>query len=114
MKILLLTLVLMAACIDWSSAQAHSFEDCCLTYTRVKNPRRVQRNMLRYQVQHTGGGCNLHAVILELPCATICVNPADKWVKNLIGSSKKGQFKKNETRRKWKRDPKRCKKQQRK
>ncbi|XP_078280051.1 C-C motif chemokine 25b [Rhinoraja longicauda] len=114
MKFLLLTLVLMAACIDWSSAQAHSFEDCCLKYVKVKNPRRVQRSILSFQVQHTGGGCNLHAVILELTCATICVNPHEKWVRNLISGSKKSQFKKNETTRKWKRHPNLCKKRQKK
>ncbi|XP_059846791.1 C-C motif chemokine 5 [Hypanus sabinus] len=89
MRFLLFTLVLMAACFYYSTAQANSFEDCCLKYTKVKNPRRVQKLIVNHRVQRTGGGCNLAAVILRLRNVSICVNPKEKWVRNYINLTEK-------------------------
>ncbi|XP_069779065.1 C-C motif chemokine 25b [Narcine bancroftii] len=108
MRFLLISLLLMATCFYWSTGQANSFEDCCLKYVKVKNPKRVQKNILSYQEVRTGGGCNLHAVILKLRRWTICVNPNENWVKNYIKISKTKQAK-SEMMKRCKKHPKFCK-----
>ncbi|XP_072100382.1 C-C motif chemokine 20-like [Mobula birostris] len=104
MRFLFLTLVLIAACFYCSTAQANSFEDCCLKYTKVKNPRRVQKHIISYQIQSTGGGCNLAAVILKLRNMRICVNPTDRWVRNYVNLTQRKSVK-----RRCKQHPKSCK-----
>ncbi|XP_067824788.1 C-C motif chemokine 25b [Heptranchias perlo] len=98
MRFQLLTLVLMATFFYLSASQG-SYEDCCLSYFRVKHPKNIQKYILSYRVQNTGGGCNLPAIVLTLNRVTICVNPNETWVKNYINSLKMKKNKKERTRR---------------
>ncbi|XP_067871938.1 C-C motif chemokine 14 [Heterodontus francisci] len=75
-----------------------SFEDCCLTYRHIKYPRRVQKRIITFREQNTGAGCNLHAIVLELKSATICVNPNEKWVKDYINPTTMKKNEKGKTR----------------
>ncbi|XP_048415393.1 C-C motif chemokine 25b [Stegostoma tigrinum] len=88
MRLQLFALVLMTVCFYLSTAQASWFEDCCLKYVEVKHHHKIQKNIISYREQTTGGSCNLHAIVLELKRATICVNPKETWVKNTIAMIK--------------------------
>ncbi|XP_078054560.1 C-C motif chemokine 25-like [Mustelus asterias] len=104
MRFQLLTLALMAACFSLSTSQGNSFEDCCLKYYHVKHPTRLQRHIINYREQTTGGSCNLHAYVVELRRATICLNPNEPWVKKYVKRNGKH-------RRKCSDFPKSCKRQ---
>ncbi|XP_043577004.1 C-C motif chemokine 25b [Chiloscyllium plagiosum] len=88
MRFQLVALVLMAVCFYLSTAQVSWIEDCCLKYVKVKHHHTIQKNAISYREQTTGGSCNLHAIVLNLKRATICVNPNDRWVKNTIAMIK--------------------------
>ncbi|XP_078411943.1 C-C motif chemokine 20-like [Cetorhinus maximus] len=88
MRFQLLTLALMVACFYLSTSQANSLLDCCLKYYQVKYPRRLEKHIIKYREQTTGGSCNLHAIVLHLKRGALCVNPKEDWVKNYITSDK--------------------------
>uniref|UniRef100_UPI00398E62E9 C-C motif chemokine 20-like n=1 Tax=Pristiophorus japonicus TaxID=55135 RepID=UPI00398E62E9 len=98
MRFQLIALVLMAACFYLSTSQASSFEDCCLSYVQVKRPKRLPKHIISYRVQTTGGGCNLDAIVLELRCVSICVDPNEKWVINYMKSFKMKNIKRRQGR----------------
>ncbi|XP_072338709.1 C-C motif chemokine 20-like [Scyliorhinus torazame] len=89
MRFPVFTFTLMAACFYLSTSQANSFEDCCLQYYKGAHTSRLQKRIVSYYEQTTGGGCNLHAIVLKLRRVTLCMNPNVPWVKYYIKRDRK-------------------------
>ncbi|XP_072894449.1 C-C motif chemokine 20-like [Hemitrygon akajei] len=76
-----------------SFADAQSPVDCCLSYSPKPLPLKVIRG---YVWQYSNELCSIDAVIFYTKKRlSICANPEDKWVKNIISGFLKREMKKN-------------------
>ncbi|XP_032888166.1 C-C motif chemokine 20-like [Amblyraja radiata] len=72
-------------------ADAQSPIDCCLSYTSKPLPSKLIRGYVR---QFSNELCSIDAVIFYTrKRLSICANPKDKWVKNVIGVFLKKEMK---------------------
>ncbi|XP_077058833.1 C-C motif chemokine 25b [Siphateles boraxobius] len=82
MKFQILVFLLLLACMYPSVAQG-SYENCCLKYI-VGVRKSMRRNIKSYRVQETDGGCNIRAIVLKLKRKTLCADPRQQWVQQLM------------------------------
>lgn len=72
----LLGLLLLLLC---STSQAQSNQDCCLSYSKVRLPRKVIKG---FTEQLSGEVCDIDAIIFHtVRGLKACVNPKEDWVK---------------------------------
>ncbi|XP_065604199.1 C-C motif chemokine 20 [Cyrtonyx montezumae] len=72
----LLGLLLLLLC---STSQAQSNQDCCLSYTKVRLPRKVING---FTEQLSSEVCDIDAIIFHTKRGLkACVNPKEDWVK---------------------------------
>ncbi|XP_051529366.1 C-C motif chemokine 21-like [Myxocyprinus asiaticus] len=82
MKFQILCFLLLLACMYPSVAQG-SYENCCLKY--IKKIRKTTiKHIDSYRVQETDGGCNISAIVFKLKLRTICADPRQTWVQELM------------------------------
>ncbi|XP_039666376.1 C-C motif chemokine 25-like [Perca fluviatilis] len=88
MKFQALFFLLILTCMYLSLAQG-SFGNCCLGHV-VEMKQKAKRNIESYRIQETDGDCNTSAVVflMKKPSRkkprTVCANPNDRWVQELI------------------------------
>ncbi|POI26506.1 hypothetical protein CIB84_009743 [Bambusicola thoracicus] len=69
-------LLLLLMC---STSQAQSNQDCCLSYSKVRLPRKV---ITGFTEQLSGEVCDIDAIIFHtIRGLKACVNPKEDWVK---------------------------------
>nr|XP_031361550.1 C-C motif chemokine 20 isoform X1 [Lonchura striata domestica] len=62
-----------------SFAPAHSNQDCCLSYTKARLPRKALKG---YTEQLPSEVCDIPAIIFHTASGrNACVNPNESWVK---------------------------------
>nr|XP_055039647.1 C-C motif chemokine 25b [Misgurnus anguillicaudatus] len=83
MKFQILFFILLLACMYPSLAQG-SYENCCLKYV-VGIKKQMRRNIVGYVKQETDGGCNIPAIVFRLKKSrTLCADPKQPWVRDLM------------------------------
>ncbi|KAM9504279.1 C-C motif chemokine 25-like [Oncorhynchus nerka] len=83
MKFQALFFLLLLACMYLSMAQG-SYGNCCLKHVAGLK-KNTKRNVMSYRIQETDGDCNIKAVVFMLKKRkTVCANPSQKWVQNLM------------------------------
>ncbi|KAM8939330.1 C-C motif chemokine 25 [Pelodytes ibericus] len=72
------------------------FENCCLAYDKVGNPRNIYKHVLSVQLQEISESCNMRALVLHLKKKqrVICVNPYERWVHLFMKQKHRRQYSK--------------------
>ncbi|XP_056590984.1 C-C motif chemokine 25b [Triplophysa dalaica] len=83
MKFQIVLFLLLLTCMYPSLAQG-SYENCCLKYV-VGIRKALRKNISDYKEQKADGGCNIPAIVFQMKKSkTMCADPRQSWVKNLM------------------------------
>ncbi|RLV99159.1 hypothetical protein DV515_00010073 [Chloebia gouldiae] len=75
----LLSLLGLLALLLWGTSAALSNQDCCLSYTKARLPRKALKG---YTEQLPSDVCDIPAIIFHTASGrNACVNPKEGWVK---------------------------------
>ncbi|XP_021409348.1 C-C motif chemokine 20 [Lonchura striata] len=78
-SMVLLSLLGLLALLLWGTSEAHSNQDCCLSYTKARLPRKALKG---YTEQLPSEVCDIPAIIFHTASGrNACVNPNESWVK---------------------------------
>ncbi|NXD00612.1 CCL20 protein, partial [Certhia brachydactyla] len=78
-SMILVSLLGLLALLLWGTSEAQNNQDCCLSYTKVRLPRKVLKG---YTEQLSSEVCDIPAIIFHTDRGLkACVNPKEGWVK---------------------------------